>query len=411
MNRTGHGCAAAGILLLAAVFLPADAARLETGDSFRLPAEEVQAGDLYYGGNALHVDGIVEGSVVAGGQTVTVAGTVTRNLFFGAQTVDVTGTVQGDIVGGCMSFFATGPVWGAVRVAAGSVTIGSRVEQDVLAGCRTLSVRREAEVRGDVIAGCGTMEIDGTVRGDIRAGAEEIIVSGTVDGDMVVTVGEKLVLTEDARVFGSVRYWAEKELDLGNPDAVFGDISFTKLEERGELAELRDLRPRLNLFTMFLLPFAIFSVLGALAVGFILVALWKHALTRALDSAAGRFGRTVGFGALGLFAVPVAILVSFVLIVTIPAGLIMTLLYLIALYLGKILAGMFLGRWLFRILGGSTASVLPDRGPSMWLTAPVGIVLAYALCAIPFVGWAIWLFGLMVGFGVMLELLAISRRQ
>ena len=411
MKQRRRWCSAAGILLLAVLLVPVEAARLESGDSFRLPADEVQAGDLYYGGNAIHVDGIVEGSVVAGGQTVTVAGTVTRNLFFGAQTVDVTGTVQGDIVGGCADFSVTGPVWGAVRVGAGSVTIGNRVEQDVLAGCRTLSVRREAEVKGDVIAGCGTLEIDGTVRGDIRAGAEEIIVSGIVDGDVVVTVGKKLVLTDDARVFGSVRYRAEKELDLGNPDAVFGDISFTKLEEPGELSELRDLRPRINLFTMFLLPFAIFSVLGALAVGFILVALWKNVLIRALDGVTGRFGRAVGFGALGLFATPVAILVSYVLIVTIPAGLIATLLYLIALYLGKVLAGMFLGRWLFRLLGGHTASVIPDRGPSMWLTAPVGIVLTYALCAIPFVGWVIGLFGLMVGFGAILELLAISRRQ
>jgi cytoskeletal protein CcmA (bactofilin family) len=411
MNQRRPRVSAASILLLAVLFVSADAARLETGDSFRLPAEETQAGDIYYGGSALHVDGIVEGSVLAGAQTVTVAGTVTRNLFFGAQTVDVTGTVQGDIVGGCADFSVTGPVWGAVRVGAGSVTIGNRVEQDVLAGCRTLAVRREAEVKGDVIAGCGTLEIDGTVHGDVRAAAEEIIVSGIIDGDLAVRVGEKLVLTDDARVFGSVRYRAKKELDLGNPDAVFGEIVFTKLEEPGELSELKDLRPRLNLFTMFLLPFAIFSVLGALAVGFILVALWKHVLVQALDRATERFGRTVGFGALGLFAAPVAILVSYVLIVTIPAGLIATLLYLTALYLGKVLAGMFLGRWLFRILGGHAASVLPDRGPSMWLTAPVGIVLAYALCAIPFVGWLIWLFGLMVGFGVIIELLAISRRQ
>ncbi len=410
MMRIRHCRTALGFLLLAAVAATAGAARLETGESFRVAAGETQVGDLYYGGNSLHIDGIVEGSVLAGGQTVTVAGTVTRNFFVGAQTVNLTGTVQGDVVACCMDFVTTGPVWGAVRVGAGSVTIGSRVEQDVLAGCRSLVVESGSEVKGDVVAGCAVLEIAGTVRGDVRVAADRIIVSGIIDGDIEATVGDKLVLTEDARVFGSVRYRAESELDFGHPDAVFGDISFTKLEEPGELEDLRDLRPRLDLFTAFLLPFAIFSVLGALVVGFILVAIWKHVLIRALDSAAERFGRTVGFGALGLFAAPVAVLVSCVLVLTIPVGLIGTLFYLIALYLGKILAGMFLGRWLFRVLGGRATSSLPHQGPSLWLTAPVGIVLAYALCAIPFVGWVLWLFGLMVGFGVIFELLATSRR-
>ena len=147
---------------------------------------------------------------------------------------------------------------------------------------------------------------------------------------------------------------------------------------------------------------AILSVLGALVVGFILIAIWKTTLIRALDNAYQRFGRAVGFGALTLFAAPLALLISMVLIVTIPAGLIGTLLYLIFLYLAKVFAGMFLGKWLFRLFGGRTASI--------WLTAPVGIILVYALCAVPFVGWLIWLFGAMVGFGVILELVGSSRR-
>jgi len=87
---------------------------------------------------------------------------------------------------------------------------------------------------------------------------------------------------------------------------------------------------------------------------------------------------------------------------TLPLGLAAGLLYLVALYFAKILAGMFVGRWLFRVFGGHSAS--------LWLTTPVGIILVYALCAIPVVGWLVWLFAAVLGFGVIVELLGLSRR-
>ncbi len=392
---------AAGIVF-AALATPVPAARFEAGTSFTLPAEEIQVGDLYFGGNALRLDGTVEGSVLVGAQTVTLAGTITRNLFVGAQTVDITGPVQGDVLAGCATLNIADSVSGTVRVGANSVSINSRIGQDVLAGCRELVIDKDAEIRGDVITGCGTLNISGTVRGDVRADADKVIVSGIIDGDLIVTIDEQLVLTEDARVFGNLDYRSEKELDIGNPDAVFGDIEFTKKPRPREIEEFKRFRPRPSLFAAFLLPFAIFSVLGALAIGFILIAIWKHALIHALENSMSRFGRTVGFGAIGLFAAPLALLVALLLIVTIPASLIGMLLYLILRSLSKVFAGMFLGKWLFGLFGGHTASI--------WLFAPVGIILVYALCAIPVAGWLIWLFGAMVGFGVIIELLSSSRR-
>jgi hypothetical protein len=167
--------------------------------------------------------------------------------------------------------------------------------------------------------------------------------------------------------------------------------------------EIKKLRPRPGLVSAFSLPFAILSVLGALVAGFILVAVWKRSIGQALDECLGRFGRTVGLGALGLFAAPAALVLSLVLVITIPVGVAGILLYLVFVYLAKIFSGMLLGRLLFRLFGGATAS--------LWLTAPVGIVLAYALCAVPYVGWVIWLFAVVTGFGVVIELLAATRRS
>ncbi|MBN2537626.1 hypothetical protein JXB37_05065 [candidate division WOR-3 bacterium] len=390
------------VLLLLGLSAAGLAARLEGGASFTLPREETLLADLYFGGSALRLDGRVEGSVAAGCQTATIAGPVLGNVFIAAQTIDISAPVGGDITAACQALSITDSVNGAVRVLASTVTVSGRVGRDLLCGSGNLTIAEGGEVVGDLVCGAGALNIAGAVRGDVRAGGGEIIISGIVDGDVVIETDEGIVLTRDARVFGNLRYRADKELDIGNADAVFGTIEFERRSPHRELEDIKPFRPGPRAITAFFLPFAILALLGALCVGFILLAVWRRAIDHALDAALSRFGRTVGFGAIGLFATPGAVLLALALIVTIPAALIGGGLYLVFLYLARVLAGMLLGRWLFRLFGG--------RGASIWLTTPVGIILAWALCAVPVVGWLFGLFGLLVGFGVIVGLLGISRR-
>jgi len=390
-------------LIILALSASGLAARLESGPSFTLLKEEAQVGDLYFGGSALRLDGRVEGSVAAACQSAAVAGFLTRNLYLACQTADISGAVQGDLAVICAGLHLSAPVGGALRAAAATAVINSRINQDALVACRDLTVGRNAQIAGDLIAACATLNINGTVHGDVRTAAGEIIVSGIVDGDIIASVGTRLVLTQDARVFGSVLYRSDFELDVGNEDAVFGDIKFTRRVHRAaELEDVKRVRFSPGIVSAFFLPFAIFSVLGALVAGFILVAVWKQTIRRALETCSARFGRTVGLGAIALLAGPAAILVAFLLVITIPAGAVGLLLYLVFLYLARVFAGMLLGRLVFRLFGGATASP--------WLYAPVGIVFAYALCSVPFVGWIIGLFAAVLGYGVIVELLGATRR-
>jgi cytoskeletal protein CcmA (bactofilin family) len=388
-------------ILLSSLFVLSFAAQFIGESNFTLPADETRVGDLYFGGTVLRIEGRLDGSAMAGAQTIGVSGPVTRNLFLAAQSVDVSGATGGDLIALCATLNVNGRVGGAVRAGAGTITISGAVGQDVLAGCSNLSVTKAAEVRGDIAAGCRSLEIAGTVRGDVKAMADEIVISGSVDGDVDVTVADRLLLTPEARVYGNLRYRSNKKLDIGNPDMVFGNIEHVQLPSPKEIEEIRGMRPRPSTVFTFFLPFTILSVLGALVVGFILVAVWKHVLDEGLNRSLARWARTLGFGAVGFLIGPMSVVIAFLLVVTIPAGLIAAAAYLVFLYLGKTLAGMFAGKLLFRIFGA------PDV--SLWWAAPVGIVVVYGLCAIPFAGWIIWLFAVAVGFGVIAELLGMSR--
>ncbi len=389
------------LLLLAAWAGVTLAAQFVSTSSLSIPPDETRIGDLYFSGTTLRVEGRLDGSLIAGAQSINVAGPVTRNLFLAGQSVDVSGVLAGDLVAVCATLSVNGRVGGAVRAGAGTVSINGAVGQDVLAGCASLVVTKRAEVRGDIAAGCRSLELAGTVRGDVKATADRIVISGIVDGNVDVIAGKQLTLLPDARVYGDLRYRSDKPLDLGNPDLVFGNVEYARLPGPSELEEVKTLRPRPGVFLAFFLPFVLLSVVGAIVVAFILIGIWKYVLNEALDRAIGHWGRTLGFGAVGFLIGPMTILVSFALILTIPAGLIAGAAYLVFVYLSKTLSGMFVGRLLFRVFGA------PDI--SLWLAAPVGIVIVYALCAIPFAGWIIWLVAVALGFGIIAELLGMSR--
>jgi cytoskeletal protein CcmA (bactofilin family) len=387
--------------LLAILLSPLSAAQFIGNSSLSMPAAETRVGDLYFSGTMLRIEGRLDGSVIAAAQSVNISGPVTRNLFLAAQSVDMSGAVAGDIIALCATLNVNGRVGGAIRAGAGTVYINGAVGQDVLAGCANLAVTKNAEVRGDLAVGCRSLEIAGTVRGDIKATADRVVISGSIDGDVDVIVGQELKLTPDARVYGNLRYRSTKRLDLGNPDVVFGNVEYVQLPAPKDLEEMKELRPRPSMLIAFLLPFTILAVLGALAFAFIIIAIWKYVLNEALNRSIQHWGRTLGFGTVAFLIGPMSILLSFALIVTIPSGLVALAAYLVFMYVAKVLTGMFTGKLLFRLFGA------PET--SLWLAAPVGIVIVYGLCAIPFAGWILWLFALALGFGVIAELLGMSR--
>lgn len=389
-------------LLAVVCLLPAAsavAARFAGRAPFVLGASETSVGDIYYAGPILRLEGRLDGSATAACQSAEVPGQISRNCHVAAQNVSISGVVGGDVLALCATLNVSGRVQGALRAGCGFVHVSGRVGQDVVVGCQSLVVGSPAEVAGDVIAGCNRLEIAGTVRGGVRAAAAEITISGQIDGDLDLLVGDRLVLTDDARIYGDLHYRAEHELELGNSDAVFGDISFSP-RLPAERVPLR----RWQVFPEMSWPIALYSLAAGLVVTFILLLVWQNALNRAIATCAGRLGYTIGFGALGLLATPVAVVIGLLLVVTIPVAIIVLAGYLVAvLLLAKILAGMLAGQLLFRLLRR------PDASP--WLRAPAGVVLVYALCLIPSLGWLLWLLSGITGFGVVIELIAQSRRS
>jgi hypothetical protein len=98
----------------------------------------------------------------------------------------------------------------------------------------------------------------------------------------------------------------------------------------------------------------------------------------------GKAGPAFGFGALFLFATPIAIIIAGATIVGLGLGISALFLYLISIYAAQV----FIGSWLGEKVLGFSAGV----GPAVARLA-VGLAIVRLLRMIPFAGW--W-FGLII---------------
>jgi hypothetical protein len=105
----------------------------------------------------------------------------------------------------------------------------------------------------------------------------------------------------------------------------------------------------------------------------------------------GSWGRSLGLGAAILIVTPVAILIFCVTLVGLPLGVLVLFLYIIALYLSKILVAAFLGRALL------AAPEHRDRLLGLFL----GLLILSVATALPYVGGLVGVAILLLGLGAL----------
>ena len=105
---------------------------------------------------------------------------------------------------------------------------------------------------------------------------------------------------------------------------------------------------------------------------------------------------SLGWGAIILFATPIAAIVTFITVIGVPVGLIGLTLYGIAIYLSQIAVGLFIGYWIIGYF-----SNVESRGILVGALA-LGLAVLTLLKLIPYVGFPLWLATVLFGIGAML---------
>lgn len=337
--------------------------------------------------------------------TLPAGAVVNRDYFAYGRRVEISGTVDGDVYVAGGEVLVDGQINGDLLAAGGKVTISGRVSQDVRSAAgnviitgvigRNLTVAGgevqladSAAVHGGMVAAGGTLLLAAPVAGDAKIAAGHVVVANRVGGALDVATGD-LRLTSKASISGDVTYRSSKAAAIDPGATIGGSVARKSMPEFP--------RPRADTLVAAaigaLLLAKLVSFISTLVLGLLFIFLFPRYTRSTVETLTRRPWASLGLGCAALVVTPIAALILLITLVGAPIALIVTALYLVAVYLGRIFvilwAGLALFAWRKRPVREAWALV-------------VGLVSYSVLTLIPFIGGLITLTVILFGLGAIL---------
>lgn len=357
-------CVLLVVILLIGLFpVTVNAFETRSGGTVTVSPGELVDGDLYLAGSTMIVDGTVNGDIFAAGQTLTINGPVNGGVIFFGQTI----TVNGNVTGGVRSFGQ-------------SVIINGSVGRDLMVGGSDVTIGSNGLVGGDAALGVSNALVNGRVRGNVRGSAAETLIAGQVEGNVDLNVGT-LTVASGAVIAGSLNYRSSRDAVI-QPGATIGGTM-----NRNEPAPFR------TFWRVASVAGFLFGFLTLFLLGLIIILLAAGKVGAMADAIQYSPWRSLGWGAIILFATPIAAVIVMITVVGIPLGLIALFLYALAVYLSSIPVALLIGRLII-----PHDRLNESRGQMIGALA-LGLVLLLLLRLVPYIGWIIGLATVLFGLG------------
>jgi cytoskeletal protein CcmA (bactofilin family) len=384
-------------------------------------------GMLFTAGNAVEINGTINGDVVAFGSVVTISdtGKVSGNLFTGAQTINLEGEVTGSTFAGS---------------AAMNVKETASVDNNLYYGGYSLATEKGSAIGKDLLVAVYQAIISGDVARDARIAGGAVELNGTIGRNAVFDVeapgGEKPVMYMPSNAGPALPPAIESGLRIDPAAKIGGKLTYTSPVAQAEAIqakptggvvyltpvpqqngnEAKPVSPAASTAAAWgkglldlLRNMVTLLLLGA-------VALWlaprfyqdtvAQAKTRPLPSAGvGFLSILAGYtGAFLAFLVLIAV-VLFFSVVTLGGlsgtvfgvgffglGILVTIFTLAMSYGSKLVIALLVGQWVM-------SKLAPAAPGQRWWGLFIGVAIFAILRAIPFIGWILGLVVTLIGLG------------
>lgn len=354
------------------------------------------------------VHGLAANGITIGEATVRSGETHSGDLSMTVGELTIDGDVTGEVRNDLGSIVIRGTVGRNAVSSVGEIRVeqGGRVAGDVRTSAGEIVIR--GDVGGRVISSAGEISIRGRVGDDVELEAGEVTISGEVGGDVRVRKGV-VRLQSGAVVRGGV-YVEEGWVDRSS------GASAAIVEVRREVRDFGNTLfrfgsahwPVFDHFDWFdgiwLSNWSFFSGFGRigralviLLLGMAALALLPERVRRMAEYATHQPGHSLGFGLLGVVAMPVVIfllVISILGIIVVPFAIVaMALVWLLA----HIVAGLALGRAVAARIAG------PEQEPwHEFAQLGLGLLILAVLGFVPIVGWIASAAATLVGLGAVI---------
>ena len=335
-------------------------------------------------------DEIIDDTLVVFGDSVNIDGTVNGDLIAFARNVSVRGMVKGNVIGFGQHVTVEGMVQGSILGFGQTVQTRGHVTNNVYGFGQNVGIATGAEVSGNAALFGSETDIGGSIGHDLWAFSGRTDVRGNVLHNVNAYSG-RVTVSAPARIVGNLSARVPRNDSVRvEPGATIGGKTNIQVTP-----------PEPNRFATF--SFYVRQIIW-LAAAFVtgLILFWLFpALTRINLDSARTLLTAAGIGFLAACATPIAAIIICVTLIGLPIGLTTLALWLLGLYLAKIVLAGFLGR---ALLGGQG-----EQRPSPALALLAGLVLVLIAVNLPFVGGIINFLLTLLGLGAMI--VTVYRRQ
>ena len=280
--------------------------------------------------------------------------------------------------------------------AAMDISVDGTITGNSYVGCKSFVVGDSGVINGNLFIGCAEIQINGPVNGDLYIGAGEIFINGEIQGN-VTAYGRRIIIGEEGRITGNLKYGTRSKLSEQELRKVGGTVTFAD-SLRSEKRDWRGFRNAMRSVGFFI-GFGL--LISYLITGLLLLLL---PVSRKLDAkqSSKTFWNTALRGLIPVLIYPAAILLSFILVITIPFAFILILASIPLFYTTSIIGSTLIGKFLVSKFGWK----IENRHYQFLIGAIAGFILSL----IPFINFLFFIFVSSLGWGFFTDFL-FNRKQ
>jgi cytoskeletal protein CcmA (bactofilin family) len=360
------------ILGLALLVAPISALAFEArnAQSVVVGKDEVVDGNLFAAGSSIQIDGTVKGDVFCAGQTVSITGMVEGNVFCAGQSLSISSQIDGDLIG-----------------AGQNLNFKGDVARNLIFAGQNITTDSDSAIGWQAILAGASVDLSGPIEQDLLAAGANFRLAGAIgrNADLWLdrTAGNSLTIAPTGLISGDLTYHALSEANIEPGSQILGKTDFKKL------APLADRHPQGAWAGKWL-----FGTLASFLIGLLFILVWPRKIRELSVLLRDGTNANFGWGLALTVLTPLAALILMFTLIGLPLAFLVLILWLVLMWLGKILASLYIG-------GLVTEKWLPSKKKSLYWQLGTGLIVSYFFFSLPFIGGLASFIAIIYGLGTL----------
>jgi hypothetical protein len=308
------------------------------------------------------------------------------DVFAAGGSVVVTKTIHGDLFAGGNNIsveIADGEIDGSLRLAGNEITINAVVKRNALIFGNSVHIGPDAVITGDTHIYASRIVVDGTLAGPATLAGEQVIIHGQLADKSTITAGA-LGLGADSVIRANTDVYSPSHV-TAEPGAT-GTENITIHQE--EQLNTGAAKAAVEEISDWLVETFFFLLIGIL-----LILIWPRMFERVVHAMQQAPGATWAKGALVFFVTPFAIILLCITLIGIPLAIAGLFAYGLALILGHLFTGMYVG---YQLVNEKRFLHKTKQDLAYFV---VGFFILSLASGVPYVGWLVSLLAAIWGVG------------